>query len=732
MKLKSLFYILIALGVFLVIIICSAMGYMMHRHKQHSRLFQEGEAAFLRGDYDAAEVALKAYLSKDKHKEDAWKYMAEIKESQGQWFEAAKIWRRLVSLNIMNDEYLSRCIKAHYMLHDYVSLGEIFDNHADKRRENYQEIYVLTKFKLNPKNAETAELIESLPAMSDIKRLIMVMKNLGPSSEIEALKNSGDPIIQVEAYMLDASIAEVKEQNMERAEQNYRKAAELDKKLCLAELGDFLFRTNRYKEAAEVFDNPETLILNDSSFLNYAEILFFLKNAEELQNLEKKIPNRSSRHIAIRAYIQSLDAFLAKDSDRMAKNYDVAQIHRTTPMALVLTYAVGVEKHDIELLVEVLKRWKRTAVFKEKRDMILQDARSLIADAIKERKFQDAASLAKLLADVQPPEPLVWHALLLENASREKISDALLNKAIKLFPNDTFVRSIALRAAFAKGDNSAIIKAYDEIIAISKTPFTERYRKALYFERRGMNSEAFAEIKQILEEDNTLEEAKHCLAFGMRTGNKDALELAGKFPELAEIAKFESERRYGDAETAVKILREQEIEKGLKAESIADREILLPLAIYLGLVGANERAVATLEALKPYTKSSPTVELNLSEVYATLGNKQLAISNAESAYSRFSNSTVVKAVYGLRCAENNDFQKAIDLISDSATAPRFRATLIHSLEKNIEATFADRRYITCQNNIKRLLALQPDNSCAKEHQQKLDALQAEAEKQDHD
>ncbi len=161
----------------------------------------------------------------------------------------------------------------------------------------------------------------------------------------------------------------------------------------------------------------------------------------------------------------------------------------------------------------------------------------------------------------------------------------------------------------------------------------------------------------------------------------------------------------------------------MKAESIPDREILLPIAIYLGLVGENKRAVTALEALKPYTLSSPTVELNLSENYAILGDKKLAMSNAESAYSRFPESTVVRAVYGLRCAENNDFHKAVDLISDSAVEPRFRATLVNSLELKIKACFAERRYATAKTSIDRLLSLQPDNQCAKEHLEKLNAME---------
>ena len=732
MKLKGLFYFIIILGVLIVVIICGSMGYMMHRHRKGSRLFQDGEAAFLRGDYDSAEHALKAYVAYDKDKEEAWKYLAEINESRENWFEAARIWRRLVGLNVLNDDYLSRCIKANYITHNYAELGQIFDVFAEKRRENYLEIYTLTQFKLHPKDESTTELIDRLPDESNVKRLIIAMKNLGPASELAALKAVDDRIIQIEAYMLDASIAEVREKNLERAEENLRKAVEINPQMCLAELGDFLFRNKRYEEAAEAFANPKAFLLNNVTILNYAETLFYHKNVEELKNLERKIPGSDGYAIATRAYLQSLCAFLEKDTASMAKNYEVAQIHRNTPMGLVIGYAVGVEKSDIVLVTNVLRYWKPTAVFKEKREIIIENSRTLLEKAIKERKFQDGAALARLLIDVQPPELLVWHTLLYEQSSRGKISNELLKKAIELFPDDVTIRTFALRVAYAKGDNDEIVKAYEEVIAKSDKPFDERYKKALYFEQKGMNNEAFAEIKRILKEDNTLDEAKHCLAFGMRTGNKEALELAGKFPELSEIAKFEFERRYGDAKVAATLLREHTLEKGLNVEVICDREILLPLAIYLGMVGANERAVTALEALKPYTQSSPTVELNLSENYAMLGKKELAMSTIEAAYSRFTTSNVVRAVYGLRCAENKDYQKAVTLIPDSATEPRFRATLVESLEKTIEACFGENRHVTCRNYITRLLAIQPDNECAKEYLQKLDAIQAaeEAEEQE--
>ena len=571
MKKRAIFITLIVLGVSLVAIICGSMGFMMHRHRQGARLFKEGEQAFLKGDYDTAESRLLAYLRRDMDKEEAWKYLALIKESNGKWFEAAQIWRRLVGLNVLSDEYLSKCIQTNYMVHNYSELGDLFENIAEQRREEYLEIYALTQFKLHPKDAETNELIERLPAESNTRRLIMAIKNLGPEDELEALKNVNDHIIQVEACVLDASIAEVRDKNLERAEQNLRRAVEINPTLCLAELGDFLFRHKRYDDALESYANPKALLLKRETYVNYAEILFYKRQVEELQKLEKKMPSSDSFSIVIRAYIQSMMAFLAKDSEAMAKNYDVAQIRRDTPMWLLLSYAVAVEKNDVPLLTEVLSQWIRTTIFTEKKDMILADVRIVLAKAIKEKKIQEAAMLARMFLGVKPPELVVWHAVLFEQAARNKISDNLLKHAIEFFPDDPTIRSIALRAAYAKGDNEGIIKAFEESIAKSKTPYLERYRKALYFEKRGDNDNAFAEIKRILEEDKTLDEAKHCLSFGMRSGSKEALELAAKtFPELADIAKFEMDRRFGDGTIAVKLLKEKELEKGLDVEKIPD------------------------------------------------------------------------------------------------------------------------------------------------------------------
>ena len=732
MKARAVFSILITLGVLLVVLICGSMGYMIIRHRQGAMLFKEGEQAFLKGDYDTAESRLLAYVRRDRNKEEAWKYLAEIKESRRKWFEAAKIWRWLVGLNVLNDEYLDKCIQINYMTHNYAELGEIFETYAEKRREDYPEIYALTQFKLHPTDPETDALIEKLPADSSTRRLIMAMKNLGPAEELEALKNVDDRIIQVEACVLDASIAELREKDMERAERDLRRAVEINPTLCLAELGDFLFRNKRYDEALEAYGNPQALLLKRETNVNYAEILFYKRQVEDLQKLENRMPSGDTFSIAIRAYIQSMLAFLSKDAPAMAKNYDVAQIRRDTPMWLLLSYAVAVEKNDVPLLTEVLSRWVRTTVFTEKKDVIMADVRNVLVKAINERKFQEAAALARLFLGVKPPELVVWHAVLFDQAARNKISDTLLKRAIELFPDDYAIRSIALRAAYAKGDDEGIVKAYEESIAKSKTPHMERYRKALYFEKKGDIESAFAEIKRILEEDKTLDEAKHCLAFGMRVDCKEALELAAKtFPELADIAKFEMDRRYGEGVIATKLLKEQELEKGLDVEKVADREILLPLALYLGLVGEHKRAVAALEALKPYTQSDPTIELNLSENYAMMGDKERAMSTIESAYYRFSDSTIVKAVYGLRCAEANDFQKAVTLISDSATAPRFRETLVISLEKSIESSFNDKRYVTCRTYANRLSALLPDNQCAKDYLQKLDAMkqEEEAEKQ---
>ena len=80
-----------------------------------------------------------------------------------------------------------------------------------------------------------------------------------------------------------------------------------------------------------------------------------------------------------------------------------------------------------------------------------------------------------------------------------------------------------------------------------------------------------------------------------------------------------------------------------------------------------------------------------------------------------------KTVYGLRYADMQDYEKAATYIPDNTMDVNAKAVLLTSLEKNIEAAFKQGRQATCRTVIRRLQALQPDNPCAREYLEKLDA-----------
>ena len=152
---------------------------------------------------------------------------------------------------------------------------------------------------------------------------------------------------------------------------------------------------------------------------------------------------------------------------------------------------------------------------------------------------------------------------------------------------------------------------------------------------------------------------------------------------------------------------------------------MLPLAICLALIHEYPRAIAIYEALAPYFTQFTTIDLNLSEIYADLGDLPRALQYAEQAYRRFPQSPLAQSVYGVRCAENGDFQKAADLIPDSANVPPFRDILLTSLEKNLESNLSAKRYSICRAIATRILRLQPDHIRAQECLDLIDQLQSD-------
>ena len=720
MKLKTLIIILLVSGVVLALGLSAVMGVMAYNRQKQTFLFRQGEEAYKQGDLELARQKLNAYTRRDPSHEQSWLYLAEIYEQQLLWRDAAVVWKRLVILNVLNNDYIRRQIIANYRAHNFGALDKIFTSLSLEKQREYFEIYALTQFFQHTNTDATERLVAMLPENGMAARLVRAFKHEGPIPELEAIENCDDAVMQVEAFMRDAFLAEYRTKDLERAEKCLRRAVEINPDLCRASLGDFLFRHGRYHDALEVYKSVRPLMLTEGNIVNYAEVLFFLKDEEALAHLENEMHHKRRSSILLRAYIQSLLAYLKKDTQAMLKNYKVAQIRRATPVGLLLSYAVATEDSDIPLLVSVLSHWRRTKVFNERQTEILANARRMLANALEEDKLEDAAKLAQLFLGQNPPDLLCWQIVVLDQMRRATISDNLLQQACKLFPKESFFQQQRLRLAFAKGDRQGILDIYDQMIAASSEPTRERYRKVLFLERQMLLDNAFQEVQTMMNEDHSLVSAKHCLGFGIRTGNKKALALAAEFPELAEIAQFEMERRYGDLKKATEILTTKQLEKGLSAEKQEDCEILLPLAICLALAHEFERAKVIYLGLLPHSGDNPVIDLNLSEIFAHQGDALQALEYAGNAYKKNPKSPLVQTVYGIRHYAMNNFEQAAALIPNTVTAENEKAILVECLEKNIASKFSDDDIANCRRTIRRLQALQPENKCAKEYLEKLD------------
>jgi tetratricopeptide (TPR) repeat protein len=725
LKSRLLFRILLSAGIVVALGLTTLLVVMAYRYQSHTRLFQSAKSAFENGDYAEAEAMFTRYLKIDPNQEEAWRCMVEIYRKNGDSLQEAHCWRRLARLNPLNEEYLRECLQAYYRNHDYAKLGETFMRLPEGKRLEYRELYTLTRYKLAPQSPDTDKLITELAPESTTARLIQALQKPGPPAELAILEESEDPVVQVEAFIQDAALAEWQERDFARAEHCYRRAAELNPTLCRSVLASFLGRQGQYRDALEIFQEIPDGRLSGSMCLDYAEALFHEKDVEALKHLAQRVPQGSSNFISVRAYIHSLVALLENNPVEMVKNFAVAQIQRNTRPGLMLRYAVALESKDIRQFCAVLSAWKPTTVFQQRHQDFLAQAQPLLDRALQEQQWEQVIELAVLFLDERPPVEKIWHAFLLALASTRGVPDQVLQQAIRLFPESQLFRSMALNAAIGKGDLSGTLDAFDKLIEVSDDSASVHYRKVLFLEESGRLDEAMQELKNMLESDPSLQNRKHCLSFGIRTGNQEALDLAAQEPSLSTFAEFERERRYGDIQRAETLLKETQMEQGLSAEQPEDRELMLPLAFCLALSHEYSRAIALYEALAPYLTQNATVDINLSEIYAALGDMPRALQYAAQAYRRFPQSPLAQGIYGVRCAESGDFQKAADLIPDSADIPPFRNVLLTSLEKNLESNLSAKRYSICRAIATRILRLQPDHVRAQECLDLIDQLQSD-------
>ncbi|MBR6373880.1 MAG: tetratricopeptide repeat protein, partial [Victivallales bacterium] len=425
-KTKTLLILLLVSGVVIVLCLSAVMGALAYRRQKQTFLFKQGEEAYKKGDLEEARQKLNAYLRKDPSHEQSWLYLADIFERQLLWNDAAMVWKRLESLNVLNNDYVKRHINANYRAHNFGALDKIFSSLPMEKQREFFEIFALTQFFQHTNTEVTDRLVAMLPQDGTAAQMIRVFKNQGPLPELEKLENCSDPVIQVEALMQDAFMAEYRTKDLKRAEECLRKAADLNPDLCRASLGDFLFRNGRYKDANETYKTVRPQMMSVACIINYAEVLFLSKDTKTLAELENEVHHKRRSAILLRAYIQSLQAYLAKDNQAMVKNYRVAQMHRTTPVGLLLSYAVAVEDSDVALMASVVSQWRRTKIFKEKQDEILSNTRKMLAVALEEDKLEDAARLAQLFLAHKPPELLCWQIVVMDQMRRGTITERLL------------------------------------------------------------------------------------------------------------------------------------------------------------------------------------------------------------------------------------------------------------------------------------------------------------------
>ena len=114
------------------------------------------------------------------------------------------------------------------------------------------------------------------------------------------------------------------------------------------------------------------------------------------------------------------------------------------------------------------------------------------------------------------------------------------------------------------------------------------------------------------------------------------------------------------------------------------------------------------------------VYVNLSELYKSKGETEKALENAKKGFELGGQASWLPAfIYARRLSEAGRYEEAVEILNLPRRAGDYRAEVVElwatCMEKVIENSIRDQRYMQAEDQCKHLLTIAPDNAFAKEN-----------------
>lgn len=739
--------ILSCLTLVLLATIGMTVSVLVHSHRGAVDI-GEVERLIAAGELDRARGLLARVLRKDANHERAMRMMADISERECKFVVAAQWLGKLVKLNEFEKSYQERYRRSIVRSRDFKNFKLAFANLPKGSRRPDDTGWCVYAAHMTAGLAAAEKDYRAwcetrgeqggatpLAKMLNFVFTAPSVKGMTVSNVVENLKAhaaSEDEGVRQEA-LLALSNVYISTHEFDLSEKALDEVIAFNPVVATPRKVRLLLMTNRISEAIEL--NGEFLKRHPDGLLaiEQAELLAAAKRIDLLPKLAALFQRNNFATIAFKNYLDALAAYDRGDFDKLAELIDSTRSLVRTPWAMRMAALAHLHAHQPNRLAQLEEDWRlvrRMKPFFDCHDIVWKAAKQALIEEYEAGR--PVAELVSLATAIQLPgereDVELTRIVALAGITAGTMTMRELETIVKRHGKDVSLLQMAAEAALLNERPDEAIAYAERVIetgtnvqVAASIRLRARFAKAeAPRASETAKAEASDELKRFLKAFPKIEDVDRdtIWRYVSEMANLDdvkAFKAADStYAPFCDILIMEASGRRQAALDALE-----------KLNPTNHPSLLYWSAHHLAVADRNAAALARYQALpEAFLKQDVYTQLNMSELYASLGDTNAAFGMAETAWKAAAGDAAVQTCYARRLSERGDWAKICSvakLPADPAAAnPKLLAIWIPAMEKRIAAEWSSNQQIAMREACRQLLRYSQKNKVAIEYIAKYD------------
>ena len=748
--------ILILSGFLLVILFCLG-GSLFYAFKDLSKYrdFAEASSLLQSGDYDGARKLFVRVLRDDPNKEAAVEAMAQIYHHFGDWNNEAFFRQRIMRLNPLSQEAFQSFLESAFRARNFGSIYSllnlrIMDNPDLPPEEG--ALFVITA--LNSGHVSAGRSFYEGRKKADpgyfsgteYGRLAEFMLNAGQMNmeqvrnHMESLDEIKNPHVRFEKIVILVRFltSQNTRESDERTEKLLLEATQLNNFSGAPLLANYYFSHYRFDDTIRICEEYLKTKINAIIPILYGESCVLNGQPERIQSILDMIRSLRGRQARIiTAYLEALKAFSEGDDTRLPLLLQSAGSTIETPLSSLMRFQVALKQDASKDIRQRLFRIMREQPFLD----FPQRARSAALQYLLEKSETDLASSPELLNTcaeiaslIQTPDDdvsFLRRIILMDHYKRNVLTEDEIQSALMKYPGDPVLLMISTKFCLM---NRKPDQAMDYITELRKQESLSGEAKSsadvlhmLTLDQLGRKDEAEREFRSLVEKDEKGDLLCLYFEFCVENGFVESLKsLASWLEALPADSPRRSALPFVRAEILFAEGKEDEALASFEKNKSGDPRFVFHAASRLADANRNAAALSHYLSIRNSYPDKALVNLNLSELYAGMGDMKNALACAEAAWQSDPKTLLVRYIYAKRLYEAGKNAEAISVLKFPQYKASFPKDMLElwskAIRAQIKSDFAAERYSPAMENTKFLLIYFPDDKSGLDYLEQLEKI----------